>query len=108
MNNHLVLHHLPKWHQNTAYIISLGISPLINLLITGMIWKRAGSPHGEWTRWSFNGYDLEGLFVFLFSSFLVLLSINLVRTLLYRHQRIRRTMLVLGTLVTADLILNVV
>ena len=109
MNNRLALHHLPKWHQNAAFITALGISPVINLLITGLIWKRAGSLHGEWTRWSFNGYDLEGLFVFLFSSALVLLSINLVRTLLYKHQRIRGTLLVLvlGVLVTLDLILNV-
>lgn len=108
MNNRLILHHLPKWHQNAAYIAALGISPLINLLITGMIWKRTGSPHGEWTRWSFNGYDLEGLFVFLLGSALVLLSINLVRTMLYKQQRIRGTLLVLGVLVTTDLILNVV
>jgi hypothetical protein len=55
----------------------------------------------------FNGYDLEGLFVFLFSSALVLLSISLVRILLDKHQRIRGTMPLLGVLVTLDLILNV-
>jgi hypothetical protein len=69
--------------------------------------KGAGSLHGEWTRCSFNGYDFEGLFVFLFSSALILLSIKLVRILLDKHQPIRGTMLLLGVQVTLDLILNV-
>jgi len=108
MNNRLVLHHLPKWHQNAAFIVALGVSPLINLLITFLIRKRMEPEAATHYGWTINNLDLVGIGAFLLGSILVLLSINLVRTLLYRHQRIRGTLLVLGVLVTADLILNVV
>jgi len=103
MNNRLALHHLPKWHQNAAYITALSVSPLINTWITALIQHHAKG-HGSIIK------DLQPLAIptVLVSSIVVLLSINLARTLLYKHQRIRGTLLVLGVLVTMDLVLNVV
>jgi hypothetical protein len=108
MNNRLALHHLPKWNQNAAYITALGISPLINLLITYLIRDHMSHQHAQAPGQLPDGPDVLGFAAYLLGSILVLLTINLVRTLLYKHQRIRGTLLVLGVLVTADLILNVV
>lgn len=107
MNQGLALHHLPKWHQNLPFILALAVSPLINLVITA--WTRAHVL--KQLKSSPDHHLFQEVLVnppwFLFAPILAVLAIILVRTLLFKHQRIRRTLLTLGVLVTAALILNI-
>jgi hypothetical protein len=107
-NSRPPLQHLPKWHQNAIYIAALSLSLPINLAIAALTLRKVGRPVvlPQWLPIaSSHAMPLASI---LLQAILALLVINLVRTLLLRHRRIRGTLLCLGVLVTASLMLNIV
>lgn len=108
INAQATVQHLPKWHQNVIYIGALGLSLPINVAIAALTLRKVGQPFvlPEWLPLA-STHALP-LATILLQSILALLLINLVRTMLFRHRRIRGTLLALGVMVTASLILNVV
>lgn len=107
MNQGLASHHLPKWHQNATFIGALGISPFISFVITKLtrdhVLSQLKSPPDH--------HSVQEILLnypwLLLAPILAVLVFSLVRTLLLRHQRIRGTLLMLGFLVTAALILSI-
>ena len=106
MRQPIALHHLPRWPQNLLYIAALALSPLINLLVStttfqhlSQLASKGGGALPE-THWIFS------LSQFIVGGVLVFLTINLVRTLIFKHQNIRRSLLIFGVLASLDLVLN--
>ena len=99
------LHHLPRPAQNLPYLIALAVAPLINLAISinsfhhFQTLSRQQLPINHW---------IFGVSKFVLSGILILLIINLLRTLWLGHHQIRRTLLAFGLLSTLDLLLNLV
>jgi len=99
------LHHLPRPAQNLPYLAALALAPLINLAIsinTFHHFHRVSGRELPINHWIF------ALSEFLLSGILVLLTINLLRTLLLGHHQIRKTLFIFGILSTLDLLLNLV
>ena len=99
------LHHLPRPAQNLPYLIALAVAPLINLAISINSFHHFQTLSGEQlpiNHWIF------GVSKFVLSGILILLIINLLRTLWLGHHQIRRTLLAFGLLSTLDLLLNLV
>jgi hypothetical protein len=106
MRSSIALHHLPRWSQNLLYILALALSPLVNLLVSTTTFEHlrslashsgAALPEEHWI-FSFSQFIIGGILLFL--------SINLVRTLIFKHQNIRRSLLIFGILASFDLVLN--
>jgi hypothetical protein len=102
----ITLHHLPRWSQNILYISALALSPVINILVSSTTFQHLrrlainkGSmlPEGHWI-FSLSQFVLGGVLVFL--------GINLVRILIFKHQNIRKSLLIFGILTSLDLVLN--
>ena len=92
------LHHLPSKEQNLFYILTLVASPLLNLGVNFLVYgdtKHSAQKIKVAIPILHQLVDLSG---FLFGLILVLLSINSAQTLLLRHRRARRRLLVFGAL----------
>lgn len=99
------LHHLPRPAQNLPYLIALAVAPLINLAISINSFHHFQTLSGQQlpiNHWIF------GVSKFVLSGILILLTINLLRTLWLGHHQIRKTLLAFGILSTLDLLLNLV
>jgi hypothetical protein len=106
MRQPIALHHLPRWSQNLLYISALALSPLVNLLVSTTTFQRLRTlasnsggvlPEEHW---------IFSLSQFIIGGILIFLSINLVRTLVFKHQNIRKSLLIFGVLASLDLVLN--
>ncbi|MEB3325830.1 MAG: hypothetical protein VKM17_10930 [Cyanobacteriota bacterium] len=103
----LSLHHLPTREQNLFYILVLIASPIINLLVSSLVYT-------DFRMISLKGHHEFGLFNWFFacSSFLlggvlILLGLNLAHTLLARHQRhARKSLLAFGLVSSLYLLIN--
>ena len=99
------LHHLPRPAQNLPYLVALAGAPLINLAISINSFHHFHSVTGRKlpiNHWIFSVSE------FVLGGILLLLTINLLRTLLLGHHQIRKTLFAFGILSTLDLLLNLV
>lgn len=103
----LPLHHLPGRRDNVSYIAMVGLSPLINLAVSGTIFgvsEQRSALHRE----MFGQHWIFALSEFVIAGVGMVLFFNLLINLLRRHRHIRRALAVLGVLSTLDLLLNIV
>jgi hypothetical protein len=101
------LHHLPSREQNLFYILILIASPVINLLVSSLVYTdfRMISLKGAHSFGVFNWF--LGFSSFLFGCVLVLLGINLAHTLLASHQRhARKSLFAFGLFSSLYLLIN--
>jgi hypothetical protein len=99
--------HLPTKEQNLFYILILIASPIINLLVSSLVYT-------DFRMITLREHHAFGLFNWFFacSSFLlggvlILLGVNLAHTLLARHQRhTRKSLLAFGLVCSLYLLIN--
>lgn len=95
---HGQLHHLPSKEQNLFYILSLIASPLLNLGVNYLVYGDARHAGHKIKAFFPLVHHALGLSGFLLGLILVLLGINIAQTLMLRHRRARRSLLVFGAL----------
>lgn len=103
----LSLHHLPTKEQNLFYILILIGSPIINLLVSSLVYTdfRMISLRENHSFGLFNWFFASSSF--LLGGVLVLLGVNLAHTLLVHHQRhSRKSLLAFGLVSSLYLLIN--
>jgi len=103
----LTLHHLPGRRDNFVYISLVALAPLINLWISGYIFRyssRSLSLHSE----MFGEHWILGVSEFVIEGIGILIFINLITNFFHRRSPLRKTLALLGILSTLDLFLNIV
>jgi hypothetical protein len=103
MRQPIALHHLPRWSQNLLYISALALSPLVNFCVKTTLSKHLDTLPSCSCGVHANEHWIFSLALFIIGGILVFLSINLVRTLVFKHQNIRKSLLILGIYISLNL-----
>ena len=100
------LHHLPGRRDNFVYILLLALAPLINLWISGDIFRFSSHAIASYSE-LFGQHWIFALSEFVVEGIGLLLLINLITNFFHRRTPLRKTLLLLGFLASVDLFLNI-